>query len=132
MSRLQAYGTGLTRPEVIANVRAGRWQTFGTQSLIVHTGPIPAEARRWAAVFEAGPRAFLDGVSALQATGLERFDHPTIRVSVPRGARVRRARGVDIRQTRRWSAEDLADGTGPPIESTSAACRRGSASSCYG
>ena len=114
VSRVQAYGTGLTRAEVIANVRAGRWQTFGTQSVIVHTGPIPAEARRWAAVFEAGPRAFLDGVSSLQATGLERFDHPTIRVSVPRGARVRRARGVDIRQTRRWSAEDLADGPGPP------------------
>lgn len=125
VSRLQVYGTGVTRPEVIANVKAGRWQKLGTQSLIVHTGPIPDEARRWAAVFEAGPRAFLDGVSALHAAGLERFDHTTIRVSVPRGARVRRARGIDIRQTRRWAPDDLAQGTGPPRSRPETAAVRG-------
>ena len=68
----------------------------------------------WAAVFEAGPRAFLDGVSALQAAGLERFDWDSIRVSVPRGARIRRIPGVDIRQTRRWEPSDLHAGTGVP------------------
>lgn len=114
LARRQLYDAGVTRWEVVANVRAGRWQTFASQSLVLHRGPITPEARRWAAVFEAGPRAFLDGISALQAAGLERFSAATIRVSVPRGARVRRARGVDIRQTRRWSADDLAVGSGPP------------------
>jgi very-short-patch-repair endonuclease len=114
VSRLQLYGHGITRWEVEANLRAGRWQTYGSQSLLVHTGPVPVEALRWAAVFEAGPRAFLDGVSALQAAGLERFTADRIRVSVPRGARVRRGRGIDIRQTRRWDPDDLVPGSGPP------------------
>ena len=114
MSRTQVYAAGLTRAEVTANVRAGRWQTLGSQSIITYTGPPSVQSRHWAAVFEAGPRAFLDGVSALQAAGLERFEQDTIRVSVPRGARVRRAAGVDIRQTRRWEAADLAVGAGPP------------------
>ena len=61
----------------------------------------------WAAVFQGGPRAHLDGVAALVAAGLERFECDRIRVSVPRGARVRRTRLFDIRQTRRWSAEDV-------------------------
>ena len=114
LSRPQAYAAGVTRHEVVANVRAGRWQRVGRQALAVTSGPLSPAASRWAAVFEAGPRAFLDGVSALQAAGLEHFDWPTIRVSVPRGARVRRARGVDIRQTRRWAATDLHQGSGVP------------------
>jgi hypothetical protein len=114
VSRRQLYDAGVTRWEVRAEVLAGRWQTFGSQSLIVHTGPVLDEARRWAAVFEAGPRAFLDGHSALQAAGLSRFSSDSVRVSVPRGARVRRAPGVDVRQTRRWAPDDLAEGSAPP------------------
>jgi very-short-patch-repair endonuclease len=124
VSRRQLYAAGMTRWEVRANLEAGRWQTFGTQSVVVHTGPVPDEARRWAAVFEAGPRAFLDGVSALLAAGLERFDADVVRVSVPRGARVRRARGVDIRQTRRWSPDDVLAGSAPPRARTETAAIR--------
>ena len=79
----------------------------------MHTGPLLLDAQHWAAVFEAGPRAMLDGASALIASGLQHFTVDRIRVSVPRGGRVRRARGLDIRQTRRWSADDLAS-TGVP------------------
>lgn len=65
-------------------------------------------------MLEAGPRAYLDGASALIAAGLENFRDVHIRVSVPRGARVyRRLPGVNIRQTRRWCAEDVV-GTGLP------------------
>lgn len=110
VSRLQIYELGLSRHEVRANVRARRWQAVGRQSLAVHTGELGSRAREWAAVFEAGPRAQLDGASALIASGLERYDAESIRVSVPRGARVRRAPGVDIRQTRRWCADDLMPG----------------------
>lgn len=107
MSRLQAYEMGVTRAEVRAQVRARRWRRVGTQSISVHTGPLTDRAKLWAAVFEAGPRAQLDGPSALSASGLRGFRTDRIRVSVPRGARVRRARGLDIRQTRRWDASDL-------------------------
>lgn len=107
MSRRQLYRAGITRWEVRANLRAGRWRRAGRQSVCVHTGPLPIEARRWAAVFEAGPRAFLDGESALIAAGLANFQAGPLRVSVPRGVTRRRGRGIDIRQTRRWCADDV-------------------------
>ena len=113
ISRRQLYAAGVTRGQVRANVRARRWRRVGSQAVAVHTGPLPPDARHWAAVFEAGPRAMLDGASALLASGLQHFAVDRIRVSVPRGARVRRVRGLDIRQTRRWSADDLA-ATGVP------------------
>lgn len=114
MSRLQAYAAGLTRAEIRANIAARRWQPVASQSLATYTGALTDQSARWAAVFEAGPRAVLDGVSSLQAGGLERFETDRIRVSVPRGARVRRACGVDVRQTRRLQAEDRAPGSGVP------------------
>jgi very-short-patch-repair endonuclease len=107
VSRIQAYGLGVSRAQIRAQVRARRWRRVGSQSIALTTGPLTPSARRWAAVFEAGPRAQLDGVSALEASGLTGFASARIRVSVPRGARVRRARGLDIRQTRRWEAADL-------------------------
>jgi very-short-patch-repair endonuclease len=77
------------------------------------TGSLTRTQQLWAAVFEAGPRAFLDGAAALEVAGLQRYQTDRIRVSVPRGARVRRARGLDIRQTRRWHADDVV-GSGLP------------------
>ena len=114
VSRRQAYALGLTRSELRAQLRARRWRRVGSQSIALFTGEPTQAACEWAAVFEAGPRAFLDGASSLVAGGLTRYDVARIRVSVPRGARVRRGRGLDIRQTRRWSADDLARGTGVP------------------
>lgn len=110
MSRRQVYALGLSRGEVRANVRADRWARVGRQSICVHRGPLSQEARHWVAVFEAGPRAYLDGGSALVAAGLKSFTMEMIRVSVPRGARVFRVAGVDIRQTRRWDETDIVAG----------------------
>ncbi len=107
VSRRQVYACGLTRWHVRGQVRARRWQLIGDQSVGVHTGPIEVPGHRWAAVFQGGPRAHLDGAAALMVAGLERFDEERIRVSVPRGARVRRTPLYDIRQTRRWSADDV-------------------------
>lgn len=125
VSRLQVYGAGVTRYEVRANIQAGRWQRVGQQSIAVFTGELPEAARGWAAVFEAGPRGFLDGASALKPAGLKKFDVERIRVSVPRGAKVRRGKGLDIRQTRRWAAEDLATGSGVPRSRVEVAAIRG-------
>jgi very-short-patch-repair endonuclease len=107
VSRKQVYACGLSRWHVRGQVRAGRWATIGDQVVCLHTSdPVP-HGLRWAAVFQGGPRAQLDGVSALVAAGLERFTEDAIRVTVPRGARVRRNPLFDIRQTRRWSADDV-------------------------
>jgi hypothetical protein len=125
VSRPQLYGAGLTRSEVRANLAARRWQALGSQTILTYTGPPTPAARHWSAVFEAGPRAFLDGASALVAAGLTKFEVDRIRVSVPRGARVRRGRGLDIRQTRRWAASDLVTGGGIPRTRPAVAAVRG-------
>jgi len=124
VSRIQLYALGVPRGRVRANVRARRWRRVGSQSISLTTGPLTRAAQEWAAVFEAGPRAFLDGASSLVAAGLRGFTEPAIRVSVPRGARVRRARGLDIRQTRRWQADDVT-ATGVPRSRPAVAAVRG-------
>lgn len=107
MSRPQIYALGLTRWEVSGQVRGGRWTLIGDQSVQLHNGTIDPVGERWAAVFEGGPRACLDGGSALIASGLERYELDHVRVSVPRGARIRRNRRFNIRQTRRWRADEI-------------------------
>jgi len=108
MSRAQLIEAGVRRWEITGHLRAGRWRKVTGQVVALHNGPLSAEAHRWAAVLHGGPRAMLDGVSALQASGLERFTTDRVRVSVPRGARVRRTRRYNIRQTRRWRSDDVA------------------------
>lgn len=108
VSPRQLYALGLTRAEVRVHVRMGRWRHLSDQAVALHNGPLSERAHLWAAVLQGGPRAQLDGAASLVASGLERFTLDRIRVSVPRGARVRRSRRYDIRQTRRWSAADQA------------------------
>ena len=108
VSRDQLRLAGVTTHELEAHLRARRWRGVHTQSVAVHTGPLPQLGRQWAAVFEAGYRGCLDGASALVAGGLQHFEEDVIRVSVPRGVLVRRADGIDVRQTRRLRPEDLA------------------------
>jgi very-short-patch-repair endonuclease len=108
VSRRQLQALGVTRWQIKAEVRARRWSEVGRQALCVHRGALTDAAMRRVAVMEAGPRAALDGESALLEAGLTGWKPRSIRVSVPRGARIyRRVPGVDIRQTRRWDAEDI-------------------------
>ena len=124
LSRAQLYASGFSRGEVRAGVRADRWRRLGSHCVCVHTGPLSRDAQLWSAVLEGGPRAFLDGDSALVAAGLEHYVPDRIRVSVPRGARVRhRGKGVDIRQTRRWDPDDLDSGPFPRTRTPVAAVR---------
>lgn len=109
LTRRQLYALGLSRAEVRWHIRVGRWQTFGAHCVVTHNGPFDDELRHWVAVIEGGPRALVDGDSAMVLGGLENYVPSRIRVSVPRGARIRH-RGapvkVNIRQTRRWRASD--------------------------
>lgn len=109
VSRRQIYACGLTRWQVKGQLRARRWQALTDQAICLHNGPVDQHGQRCAAVIQGGPRAYLDGVSALVEAGLERFTEDRIRVTVPRGTRVRRNRQFDIRQSRRWCADDVID-----------------------
>ena len=48
VSRRQVYAAGLTRAEVLANIKAARWRRLLSQSICVHTGPVPEAAWLWA------------------------------------------------------------------------------------
>lgn len=125
VSRAQAYAAGLTRGEVRAQVSARRWQRVWSRSLCLHTGPVCELGLDWAAVFEGGDRAMLDGESALVAAGLKHYEARVRRVSVPRGVTPLKGPGIDIRRTRRWTADDQAASgvprTRPPVASIRAA-----------
>ena len=125
MSRRQLLRAGVARWEITSHVRGRRWRRVTTQVVALHNGPLSDEGHRWAAVLHAGPRAMLDGQDALIAEGLQRFTSERVRVSVPRGARVRRTRRYNIRQTRRWSAEDRAASGIPRTRPAVAAIRAG-------
>lgn len=99
------YEQGLTRAEVRAEVKGGRWKRRGGQCLQV--GPGDHTSRWWQALFEVGPRAVLDGVTALQAAGLTTISEDVVHVSVPKSANPRRCRGVRVHETRRYRAEDV-------------------------
>jgi very-short-patch-repair endonuclease len=124
VSRQQIYAAGLSRWHVKGQLRARRWGALSDQAICVHTGEPSDHGLRWAAVIQGGPRAHLDGVSALIEAGLERFTEDRIRVTVPRGARVRRSGRFNIRQTRRWDALD-ADAAGIPRSRPAVAAVRG-------
>jgi very-short-patch-repair endonuclease len=114
---------GLTRWQITAELRAARWRAHGRQTIAVHTGDLTGRAPYWCAVFEAGPRAAIDGVSALVLAGLDGWTTDTVRVSVPRGARIHRRRQLVVRQTRRLTADDIVPLGVPRVRTEVAAVR---------
>lgn len=120
-SRRQLYARGVPRWLVRLEVRVGRWQRTGRQTVAVHNGPLDAEARRWIAVLESGPRAALAGVTALQAAGITALSDDLIHVIVPKGARRVRLPGVRVHESRRWRREDVVRGGIPRIRPAVAA-----------
>lgn len=126
VTRAQLHALGMSSAGIKAHVEARRWQEIGVHCLCVTTGPLTEEARLWSAVLEAGPRAYLDGEIALVRAGLSNYVATNIRVSVPRGARVRhRGSRVDIRQTRRWDPEAKEEGDVPRAKVPGATVRAG-------
>lgn len=113
VSLTQLRRLGVTRGHLRAQVEARRWQRVHSQVVQLSTGLLSREGTWWAAVLEGGPRAHLDGASALLAGGLTGYSTEGVRVSVPPDSRSRRAAGVDIRRTRLWSP-DVVVGRGVP------------------
>jgi hypothetical protein len=119
----QLYRLGITRSQVRAELRAQRWRLHGSQAVAMHNGPLSTLQEFWAATLNVGADAALDGVSALIAVGLTGFDEGLIHVSVSKGTRYRRVRGVRIHETRRRRPGDVDTG-GPPRVHTAVATIR--------
>ncbi|WP_159085828.1 DUF559 domain-containing protein [Aeromicrobium chenweiae] len=113
VSRAQLISLGVPRWRTRAEVAAGRWRAHGRQTIATHTGPLAQRSLLWSATFEGGSRSVLDGASALVAQGLDGLAIDRVRVSVPRGAKVRRSSSIDVRQTRRLRPDDVLDAPGP-------------------
>jgi len=105
--RRQLYAAGVPRWLVLREIRGGRWQRTGRQSVALHNGPLTGEARRWVAVLENGPRAALSGTSGLQYDGVTALTDDVIHVFVPRGAPRIRLSGVHRHESRRWREADV-------------------------
>jgi very-short-patch-repair endonuclease len=123
ISRRQLYALGLTRWQVKAQLRADRWRSHGRQTIAVHTGRLDGPAQWWRAVWEVGADAALDGVTALQAAGLDGFHAPVLQVSVSRGSRYSKLAGVRVYETRRRKPEDVLDHGLPRVRPEIAAVR---------
>src|SRR5512144_372669 len=50
VTRRELYALGMTRSEVRANVRAGRWRRVGRQCVCIHRGALSDHAKAWVAV----------------------------------------------------------------------------------
>jgi very-short-patch-repair endonuclease len=130
-SRRQLLALGLTRWDIAAELRAGRWRQHHRQTVCVHTGPLGERARLWHAVIEAGTRAVLDGTGSLLAAGLRGFEVDHVRVSIPRGGKVLTSPGALVRQTRRLRPSDVVAAAGPPrVRTPVAAVRAGLWATC--
>ena len=112
ISRTELRAFGVDRFAIRNHVVAGRWHVHGRQTISTHTGELSTLALRWRAIYEVSPRiAVLDGITALQTAGLDRFDDVRVHVSVPHGSRPRPVNGVRIHQVRnRDLTEVLTDG----------------------
>jgi hypothetical protein len=107
VGRRQLYAAGVPRWLVRRELRIGRWQRGGRQSVVLHNGPLPLAAKRWVAVIELGPRAALAGVTALQHDGVTALTDDLIHVLLPKGARHGRMPGVVVHESRRFREEDI-------------------------
>jgi hypothetical protein len=106
-SRPQLYKAGVPRWLVRRELRVGRWQKTGRQTVALHNGPLSDAARRWVAVLESGPRAAVSGVTGLQHDGVEALTDELIHLLVPKGTIKRQLHGVARHESRRWRSEDL-------------------------
>lgn len=111
---------GIDRWEIAGEIRAERWHRDGRQTIRVCDGD-PQLARWYRAIWEVGGPAVLDGVSALVASGLRKFDELAVHVAVPKSANPRKCRGVIVHETRRFEAECVAVGGVPRMRPATAA-----------
>ena len=107
VSRRQLAAAGVPRWLVPLELRVGRWQRTGRQSVVLHNGPLSASTKRAIAVLEVGSSAALDGVSALQYAGVTGLTDTVVVVSTAKGSTPQHPAGVRVRETRRFREQDV-------------------------
>lgn len=85
---------GLTRGQIRHEIEAGVWRKVGIHTLDIDGGDPARQALWWRALWESGSRSVLDGITALQAAGLEGWAEATVHVSLPNNCRAPSLHGV--------------------------------------
>jgi hypothetical protein len=84
IDRSQAKQVGFSDRQIWYRLRSGRWQQVHEGVYATFTGPLPREARLWAAVRRAGEAAMLSHETAAEVHGLiDRPASPRIHITVP-------------------------------------------------
>lgn len=105
--RPQVIDAGVPRWLLQAEVRVGRWQRTGRQTVVTHNAALSAEQRRAIAALEVGPRAALDGVTALQHLGVDVRDDGRLHLIAPKGSSPKHPPGVRVHESRRFAESDV-------------------------
>jgi hypothetical protein len=104
LSRAQATQAGLTRHEITAQLRSGRWQRLHRGVYASFSGHPPREAVLWAAVLRVGHDAVLSHRTAAELSGLIDTPAPSIHVSVCRQAGSLQVSGIVVHYSSRLAA----------------------------
>ncbi|GAB3811882.1 type IV toxin-antitoxin system AbiEi family antitoxin domain-containing protein [Micromonospora zhanjiangensis] len=96
VTRQQAYAAGLTRAQIEARLRSGRWQRMIGWTYATFSGVPPRRAVLWAVVLRAGRGATLSHETAAELQGLTDRPAPLVHVTVPAGRRVEPMSGVVV------------------------------------
>lgn len=107
LHRPEVVARGVPRWVLQAELRARRWQRTGCQTVVTHNAELTPEQRRVVAVLEVGPRAALDGVTALQHDGVKVEDDGQLHVIAPKGSSPKHPPGVRVHESRRFREEDV-------------------------
>ena len=107
LSRRQLSRAGVPRWVIRVELSAGRWQSTGRQSVVVHNGPLSWSTRCWVALFEVGQRAALDGVTALRWAGVDALTDDEVHVIVPKGSTPWRQTEAELHESRLYREEDV-------------------------
>ncbi|HWH29158.1 MAG TPA: hypothetical protein VNU26_09385 [Mycobacteriales bacterium] len=107
LARREVFSRGVPRWVVRLELRMRRWQSAGRQTFVTHNGPLTAEQKRVVAVLETGPRAAIDGVSALQHLGVDVDDDGRVHVIAPKGSNPVHPAGVRVHESRRFREADV-------------------------
>ncbi|WP_232548446.1 hypothetical protein [Propioniciclava soli] len=100
LTRAMLLDDGMTTGQIRSEVERGAFQRLGRHTLGLTGRELTEAATWWRALWESGPRAVLDGPTALLAAGLRGWIEPVIHVSVPHNTAPRSIPGVQHRQLR--------------------------------
>lgn len=115
--RSQLAALGVSKHVVENMLDSRRWTAYGPLALALHNGPLTQRQRMWVTVMNVSDAVGLAARTAAAEYGLAGWEADCIEIVVPRGAKVPRVRGIDVKvhESRRFTAGDIHPGRQLPV-----------------